>query len=47
MVPARAVLFLFNVIETNVLRESWTLEFSHSLDQEQTFALAGRLTSVL
>jgi len=30
-VPARAVLFLFNVFEPNVLRESLTLEFSHSL----------------
>jgi hypothetical protein len=36
-VPARAVLFLFNVIETNVLRESLTSEFSHSLDPSQTW----------
>jgi hypothetical protein len=35
-VPARAVLFLFNVIETNVLRESSTSEFSHSLDPKRT-----------
>jgi hypothetical protein len=32
------VLFLFNVIETNVLRESSTSEFSHSLDPHQTCA---------
>jgi hypothetical protein len=30
------VLFLFNAIETNVLRESSTSEFSHSLDPERT-----------
>jgi hypothetical protein len=36
-VPARAVLFLFNVIETNVLRESSTSEFSHSLGQKRRF----------
>src|SRR3979490_1132375 len=30
----RSVLFLFNVIETNVLRESSTSEFSHSLDPD-------------
>ncbi len=30
-VTARAVLFLFNVIETNFLRASSTSEFSHSL----------------
>jgi hypothetical protein len=36
MAPARAVLFIFGVIETNVLRESWTSEFSHSLDPELT-----------
>jgi hypothetical protein len=35
-VSARAVLFLFNVIETNVLRESSRSEFSHSLDPKQT-----------
>src|SRR5260221_12842423 len=33
--PARAVLFLFNVIETSVLRESRTSEFSHSLGQRR------------
>jgi hypothetical protein len=36
MVPARAVLFLFDVVETNVLRESSTSEFSHSLDPSRT-----------
>jgi creatinine amidohydrolase len=41
MVPARAVLILFNVIETNVLRESWTSEFSHGLDPKQTSAEIG------
>jgi hypothetical protein len=35
-VRARAVFFLFNVIETNVLRESSALEFSHSLDPKRT-----------
>src|SRR6266446_3678378 len=35
-VTARAVLFLFNVIETNFLRASPTSEFSHSLDPERT-----------
>src|SRR6266446_10890667 len=34
MVTARAVLFLFNVIETNFLRASSTSEFSHSLGQK-------------
>src|SRR5882724_4026256 len=37
-VTARAVLFLFNVIETNFLRASPTSEFSHSLDPYRTFA---------
>jgi hypothetical protein len=37
-VTARAVLLLFNVIETNVLRASSTSEFSHSLDPERTSA---------
>ena len=32
---ARAVLFLFNVIETNFLRASSTSEFSHSLGQSR------------
>jgi hypothetical protein len=32
MAPATAVLFIFGVIETNVLPESWASEFSHSLD---------------
>jgi len=35
-VPARAVLFQFNVSETNILRESLTSEFSHSLGQKAT-----------
>ena len=35
-VPASAVLFLFNVIETNVLREGLTSKFSHILDPKQT-----------
>src|SRR5258705_13994145 len=34
-VTARAVLFLFNVIETNFLRASSTSEFSHSLGQNR------------
>jgi hypothetical protein len=34
------VLFLFNVIETNVLRESSTSEFSRSLGQQRTFCNA-------
>src|SRR5260370_30613105 len=37
MVPARAVLFLFDVVKTNVLRESSTSEFSHSLGQSRRF----------
>jgi hypothetical protein len=37
MVRARAVLFLFNIIWTNVLRENWTAEFSHSLDPKRTW----------
>jgi hypothetical protein len=35
---ASAVLFLFNVIETNFLRASSTLEFSHRLDPEKTLS---------
>jgi hypothetical protein len=35
-VTARAVLFLFNVIETNFLLASSTSEFSHSLDPKRT-----------
>src|SRR5258707_10493668 len=35
MVTARAVLFLFNVIETTFLRSSSTSEFSHSLGQNR------------
>src|SRR5258706_15565517 len=38
-VTARAVLLLFNVIETNFLRVSSTSEFSHSLDPKRTFAV--------
>ena len=34
---ARAVLFLFSVIETNVLRGNSTSEFSHSLGHKRTF----------
>jgi hypothetical protein len=37
MVTPRAVLFLFNVIETNFLRSSSTSEFSHSLGHEETW----------
>ncbi len=33
-VSARAVLFLFNVFETNTFRQSLTSEFSHSLDPD-------------
>jgi hypothetical protein len=39
MVPARAVLFFFDVAETNVLRESSSLEFSHSLGQKAKYSL--------
>src|SRR6266446_491693 len=45
-VTARAVLFLFNVIETNFLRASSTSEFSHSLGQKRRFGDV-RLTSAL
>src|SRR5713226_8282113 len=38
-VTARAVLLLFNVIETNFLRASSTSEFSHSLCHIQTLPL--------
>src|SRR5258705_3253702 len=38
-VTARAVLFLFNVIETNFLRASSTSEFSHSLGQNRKYSL--------
>src|SRR5258705_11499637 len=37
-VTARAVLFLFNVIETNFLRASSASEFSHSLGQKRKLA---------
>ena len=37
-VPTRVVLFLFNVIETNVLRKSSRSEFSHSLGHQETSA---------
>jgi hypothetical protein len=40
-VTARAVLFLFNVIETNFLRASSASEFSHSLGQKRTFRDVG------
>ena len=35
---ARAVLFLFDVIETNILRASPALKFSHGLGHDRTFA---------
>ena len=40
--PARAVLFLFSVLETNVPRENLPSEFSHSLDPFQTVDNAER-----
>jgi hypothetical protein len=36
-VPARVVLFLFNVFETNVPRKSLISEFSHSLGHQGTW----------
>src|SRR5260370_17043102 len=45
-VTARAVLLLFNVIETNFLRASSTSEFSHSLGHQRTWQ-PGNSTSAL
>src|SRR6266446_8029469 len=44
-VTARAVLFLFNVIETNFLRASSTSEFSHGLGQKRRFEPASHFRS--
>jgi hypothetical protein len=41
------VLFLFNVFETNVLRESLTSEFSHSLGHSRHFNRASTSSGLL
>jgi hypothetical protein len=45
MVLPEQFFFLFNVIETNVLRESSTSKFSHSLGHERTCSIIGAATT--